>query len=128
MNLAELVKKHPDKKYRRNWWTGEDYIYYNGNYWLEQDGDYESGCTIVLNEFMCSDWELYTEPLNITKDDIFKEVRLKNGNIETIVGFDVREGKKYPVLVTSPDFIRSITAGGIHDVDCVSEFDIIEIL
>ena len=96
MNLVELMKKYPGGKYRRQHWSnGDYYIYNNRNYaWLNREG-FE---VHVSHIFFEDNWELYEEPLNITKEHMFRKVKLRNGDIAEICG--LRPGTTtFPVIV-----------------------------
>ena len=134
MNLAELTERHPDQKYTRKHWGKDEYVQMDGQRnWTDESGSNIDG--MIAATFFAKDWELFEpiqikdtrEPINITKDDISKQVELRDGRIETIIGFDPRLNILCPVIVTNGGQ-RRVVCRANGDAWLSTDDDIIEIL
>lgn len=128
MNLAELMNKHPNKKYKRNFWNLQSYIEYDKNNYKWTTSENRDYNEVIGRCFMHDDWELYKKPINITKADIGKRVRLEEGSEGIIFAFI--EDSNYPVFVGLSNGLRyTYSIDGVYTASVnLAEFNIIEIL
>lgn len=125
MNLAELMKKYPGQKYRRKGWNIDTYIRQVEGFWKDENEWPQD----VSYSFYQEDWELYQEPINITEEHLYRKVKLRNGEVGIIYGFNGLSN--YPIYVGMPTGRElTYTIKGVYDICSTEphELDIVEIL
>jgi hypothetical protein len=114
LSVAEALKALQDgKKLRKiEWPEGEYFVMDKDGVFLHYDTPDDAHPTLT-SLFSFKNLELYEEKpkIVITADDVGKRVRIKNGEVRLITGFNLDD--TYPIIT----FARTHTVNGVYDIN-----------